>query len=167
MTYITMQIRNKLLNLMAQQGLTSAISIYHLLEKQGLRYATLAKGIAKGNTAIGLVTNVYLQLIARYKLHKIINNQANADIPLDNIKIAMAHAYAQFIIQQFDQQDSNVCIIKEITLSTVRTLHTKVFNDFGLGTEVWILAIPFKLLDNLISIRNYLLKIVTIHNNQT
>ncbi|MFD1259973.1 hypothetical protein [Entomomonas asaccharolytica] len=134
---------------MSKLSLNSAITIYNILEKQGLKYASLAKCIAKGNNLIGFCTNHYLQTVAKWQTGLIINNHANADILLDHIKIAMAYQYAQYIIDKYNKSHdkNNNCIIQQISLTKIRELHSKVFTQFGLSSDVWILAIPFKIYD--------------------
>lgn len=160
MSIITKHIRDHLEQLVKQQSKESAIEIYSVLVKQGFKYARLAKGVAKGNTLIGILTIYYLQIMAKKQTGKIIGNKENCDIQLDKIKIQMANEYAQYIIDQYDNAPkiTEQLLIKEITLITMRTLHSKVFKSFELSTDVWILAIPFKLLDRIILLKKHLLK---------
>ena len=149
MPTINKQIINLLLQQMSLHTLSSALEIYNILEKQGLKYASLAKCIAKGNNLIGFCTNHYLRTVAKWQTGLIINNHTNADILLDHIKIAMAYQYAQYIIDKYNKlhNKNNNCIIQQISLTKIRELHTKVFTQFGLSSDVWILAITFKIYD--------------------
>lgn len=160
MPTVNKQIIDLLLAQMRQYTLSSAVEIYNILEKQGLKYATLAKRIIKEDSFIGFCTNKYLQLIAKWQNGLIINNSLNADILLDGIKIAMAYEYARYIIDQYNKLHDidNSCIIQQIPLKKIRALHSKVFAEFGLTEDVWILAIPFKIYD-------YLCNFKSIFNN--
>lgn len=151
MPTVNKQIISQLLEQMSQHTLGSAIEIYKLLEKQGLSYASLARRIAKGNNFIGFCTNRYLQIVANWQANLIISNDANADIQLDTIKIAMAYHYARYIINEYNKlhNENGSCVIQQIPLIKIRELHTEVFAKFGLSSDVWILAIPFKIYDYL------------------
>ncbi|UYZ82991.1 hypothetical protein MTZ49_10270 [Entomomonas sp. E2T0] len=160
MPTINKQVLELLLVEMSKHTLNSAITIYKILEKQGLKYASLAKHIAKGNNFIGFCTNRYLQIVAKWQTGLIINNSANANILLDHIKIAMAYQYARYIINEYNKlhNENNSCTIKEISLLKIRALHTTVFAQFGLSSDVWILAIPFKVYDYCYIFKNWLRK---------
>ncbi len=157
MPTVNKQIINLLLEQMSQHTLTSAIEIYNILEKQGLKYASLAKRIAKGNNFIGFCTNNYLQIVAKWQAKLIIANKSTAAIQLDSIKIAMAYHYARYIINEYNRfhDKNNSCIIQQISLTKIRELHTKVFAQFGLSEDVWILSIPFKAYNYLYQLKKY------------
>lgn len=160
MPNITNTVIDKLLIEMSKNTLSGAISIYELLERHGLKYAKLAKRIAKGDNLIGFCTNKYLQFVAKWQTGLIINNSSQADILLDTIKIAMANEYARYIINEYNKFNLfNHYRIQEINLLKIRELHTKVFNQFGLTEDVWILSIPFKVYDYCWTFKNWLRKL--------
>lgn len=140
-------------DLIRQNSFSNALAIYQILANQGLNYAKLAIGIADNSTLTGFITNKYLQLIAKWKFQIIISNQTNADIVLNDIKIAMAYEYARYIIKRYDQQRVTSLELINISFIKIRELHTKVFSEFGLSSEVWILFIPFRVFDRLHNIK--------------
>lgn len=113
--------------------------MYDFLIAKGDRYATLANGVARGNSIAGGMAIHYLESVAAS------HNQPINEGQLNDIRFAMAHGYLD--MQQDRLDKSGDTIYGDINHKQAALFHNRVFREFVLPPEAWTLDPVFKAID--------------------
>lgn len=113
--------------------------MYDFLISKEDRYATLANGVARGNSIAGGMAIHYLESVAAS------HNQPITEGQLNDIRFAMAHGYLD--MQQIRLDGSVGTIYGDINHKQAALFHKIVFEKFGLPPEAWTLDPVFKAID--------------------
>ncbi|CNK03077.1 putative serine protease [Yersinia mollaretii] len=113
--------------------------MYDFLISKEDRYATLANGVARGNSIAGGMAIHYLESVAAS------HNQPITEGQLNDIRFAMARGYLD--MQQRRLDDSPGTIYGDINHEQAALFHNRIFNEFGLPPKAWTLTPVFKAID--------------------
>ncbi|MHC8301726.1 hypothetical protein [Pseudomonas sp. ZS1P83] len=115
-------------NLLASQG---PGPMYDFLSAKGYKYATLANGVAKGNSVAGEVAINFMKLTAT-KMGAPISPDG-----VDEIRSQMAAEYINTLLGKLKK--SNLVLTSDINHKEAWEFHTKVFERNGLTADAWTL----------------------------
>jgi subtilisin-like proprotein convertase family protein len=105
-------------------------AMYDFLETKGLRYATLANGVAKGSTVAGTASINFLKAAASESGVEL------TDPVMDRVKSGMALKYIETLT---DIAAAEGGVVREITFKEALKFHEKAFKAEGLKIQVWTL----------------------------
>lgn len=104
---------------------------YNDVAEFGDPYGNLAAGVATNSTLEGIIANTFLQDMAASRYGTNLT-------PDQMIEISRQLMNADF--QSRSDADSST-----LTPAQIQTYHDQVFNDYGLGSEVWTEELPFEI----------------------
>ncbi|MFP3518085.1 hypothetical protein SB766_18025 [Pseudomonas sp. SIMBA_077] len=112
--------------------------MYRYMEGHGYRYASLALGVAEGNTLAGVVALSFMKETAKAQGIEI------NDLKIDAILRSMAGEYVKSLSQQSDGRV--ISVTRDIRFDEAWKFHSKVFLDAGLSPDAWTLNSVFSVL---------------------
>jgi subtilisin-like proprotein convertase family protein/Ca2+-binding RTX toxin-like protein len=110
-------------------------SMYDFLSARGYKYATLANGVAKGNSVSGEVAINFMKMTA---------SQAGAPLTQEdvkNIRFEMAEAYVEVLLDKLKQNGG--VLSSDIDHREGWIFHSDVFQKNGLPSDTWTLNSVF------------------------
>lgn len=111
-------------------------AMYDFLSAKGYKYATLANGVAKGNSVAGAVAIDFLKLTASEEgVSLSLEN-------LENIRFQLADEYISTLSQKL-KNGTNGVLSSDIDHIEAWSFHTKVFKEYGLTANAWTLNTVF------------------------
>jgi len=114
-------------------------AMYDYFESKGYRYATLANGVARGDSIAGEAAIGYMKETAEDE------GRPMSSSDVDSVRRDMANGYLNTLQGQADK--NNGVVTRDITHQEAWEFHSKVFNEHGLSVNAWTLNIPFSLMD--------------------
>ncbi|MEG0870163.1 MAG: calcium-binding protein, partial [Hafnia sp.] len=127
--------RDKLIeakHILEQEG---PAKFYDFLEKCGFPYATLANGVAKGDSFAG---NAALDFMKATALHE---GRPLSEDDVNNIRVLMANGYLNALERKMG--DTNI-LTEEITYREAWDFHSEIFTSYGLSADAWTLNSVFQ-----------------------
>ncbi|WP_428422561.1 calcium-binding protein [Methylibium sp.] len=113
------------------QGQVSAMYTY--LSERGDRYATLANGVATGNTLSGSAAIEFMRATATQQ------GKTLSDADIDGIRHDMAEGYLR-TLEEIANPDGSVT--RDMRFGEAQRLHDTIFNERTLGPDAWTLNTP-------------------------
>ncbi len=114
-------------------------AMYDYLSSKGYNYATLANGVARGDSLGGAAALSFMKETAENTDHKISESQIN------NIRGAMAKSYLDAL--SYQANSSGGFVLREMNHTEAWAFHKEVFRKFGLSEDCWTLNTPLMLMD--------------------
>lgn len=106
-------------------------AMYDYLSGKGYTYATLANGVAKGDTLAGIAAINFMRASAAK------SGKALTDADMDRVLKQMADSYIDVLEKNFNKNTNKLSA--DITVDEAWAFHKEVFDSNGLSVEAWTL----------------------------
>lgn len=107
-------------------------AMYDYLSGKGYTYATLANGVAKGDTLAGVAAINFMKANAAK------SEKAFTDADMERVLKQMAYGYFNILEQNLNKNTNNK-LSADITVDEAWAFHRQVFESNGLSVEAWTL----------------------------
>jgi len=109
-------------------------AMYDYMAEFGDKYATLANGVARGDSTAGSAALRHMREIARK------NGNPISEEDINKIRQDMAEAYLRVRTDKNAKHDYT-----QLTAAEAQSFHRRVFKDNGLPEKAWTLEVPFSI----------------------